>query len=191
MWLMRAGLRRRLCLRFRGKRLQLFLSGFYGARRHYCSIATSYVSRSTQLQYQARVLVNGVAESTVQDILASSVSCAVTSVSRGCSHGSEVYDSNFFCGDFRHGVMSRTFQAGNLYSYLRHGDLPSTFSALPTRSLFYLLVARSLECQLRQLQRRLSSTASSRVHQYAHCSSSRQWIDFQPLIRSWSSAACL
>uniref|UniRef100_A0AAV1U3S8 Uncharacterized protein n=1 Tax=Peronospora matthiolae TaxID=2874970 RepID=A0AAV1U3S8_9STRA len=61
-------------------------------------LATS--SGRHQLQYQVRILVNGVAASTVQAILASSVACTVTSVSRGCPLGSEAYDSNFFVATF-------------------------------------------------------------------------------------------
>ena len=52
------------------------------------------------LHYQVRVLVNGVVASLVQAILKSSVSCAVTSVTRGFSHGSDVYGSNSFVATF-------------------------------------------------------------------------------------------
>ena len=47
------------------------------------------------LHYQVMVLVNGVAASSVQSILAYSVSCAVTCVTCVCYHFSEAYNSNF------------------------------------------------------------------------------------------------
>ena len=53
-----------------------------------------------QLYYKVQVLVNGASAGLVQDMLKSSVSCAVTSVTRGCSHVLEVYDSNFFVANF-------------------------------------------------------------------------------------------
>ena len=81
---------------FWGKRLQLLCP----ATMKRDDITAPYLPATSagrhQLQYQVRVLVNGVAARTIQAILASSVSCAVRSVSRGCSHGSKVYDSNFF-----------------------------------------------------------------------------------------------
>ena len=52
-------------------------------------------------------LFNEVAASMVQGILQSSVSLSVTSVTRGCAHGSEVYAFNS-SGDFRHVFMTRT-----------------------------------------------------------------------------------
>uniref|UniRef100_M4BVA0 Uncharacterized protein n=1 Tax=Hyaloperonospora arabidopsidis (strain Emoy2) TaxID=559515 RepID=M4BVA0_HYAAE len=85
---------------FRGKRLQLLCAATM-ERDDITSPSLPATSAGRhQLQYQVRVLVNGVAARTIQAILASSVSCAVRSVSRGCSHGSEVYDSNFFVATF-------------------------------------------------------------------------------------------
>ena len=67
-------------------------------------IAASSTSSITKirniLQYQARYLVHGVAASTVQAILLSSVSCSVTSVVRGCLNGMEAYNSSFFVASF-------------------------------------------------------------------------------------------
>ena len=40
------------------------------------------------------------AASRIQDILASSVSCAVTYITRGCFHDSEAYETNFFVATF-------------------------------------------------------------------------------------------
>ena len=50
-------------------------------------------------------LFNEVAASMVQAILQPSVSLSVTSVTRGCAHGSEVYAFNS-SGDFRHVFMT-------------------------------------------------------------------------------------
>uniref|UniRef100_A0AAV1U7U0 Uncharacterized protein n=1 Tax=Peronospora matthiolae TaxID=2874970 RepID=A0AAV1U7U0_9STRA len=85
---------------FRGKRLQLLCPA---TMEHEDITAPSLLATSSgrnQLQYQVRSLVNGVAASTVQPILASSVACTVTSVSRGCPLGSEAYDSHFFVATF-------------------------------------------------------------------------------------------
>ena len=51
------------------------------------------------LNYQVRILVQGVTESTVHAVLASSVPCTVTSVARGCPTANEC-TTQFLCGYF-------------------------------------------------------------------------------------------
>ena len=67
-------------------------------------IAASLVLKTSagrpQLNYQVQVLVNGVAARMVQPFLKSRVSCAVTSVIRGCSNRSEVNVFEFFVTAF-------------------------------------------------------------------------------------------
>ena len=52
------------------------------------------------LQYQLRVLANGVSAGTVQACLSSSVTCTVTSVTRGLPSATDAYDSNYFVVSF-------------------------------------------------------------------------------------------
>uniref|UniRef100_A0AAV1TRX4 Uncharacterized protein n=1 Tax=Peronospora matthiolae TaxID=2874970 RepID=A0AAV1TRX4_9STRA len=85
---------------FRGKRLKLLCPATMEREDITAPSLLATSSGRHQLQYQVRILVNGVAASTVQAILASSVACTVTSVSRGCPLGSEAYDSNFFVATF-------------------------------------------------------------------------------------------
>ena len=59
------------------------------------------------LNYQVRVLVQRVTASTVNAVLASSGSCTVTSVARGCSTANEVYDSNFYVATFESAACSK------------------------------------------------------------------------------------
>ena len=80
---------------FRGKRLQLLCPATIERDDITASSLPATSTGRHQLHYQLRVLLNEVEARTVQSILASSVSCAVTLVSRGCSHGAEAYDSNF------------------------------------------------------------------------------------------------
>ena len=72
------------CILFCGTRLQLLCP----ATMERDDITTSSTSSTTPtrhiLQYQVRTMVHGAAASTVQAILAASVSCLVTSMVRGC-----------------------------------------------------------------------------------------------------------
>ena len=52
------------------------------------------------LQYQLRVLANGVSAGTVQAILSSRVTCTVTSVTRGLPSATDAYVSNYFVVSF-------------------------------------------------------------------------------------------
>ena len=173
---------------FWGKRLQLLCP----ATMKRDDITAPYLPATSagrhQVQYQVRVLVNGVEASTVQAILAYRVPCAVTFVSRGCSYGLDVYGYNFFVATFD--TVSYPEQL-KLVTNIATSGTEIFLHHFGNAFLFNLVIAISLECQVRRAQRRLSSTESSRVHRYAHCSSSRQWIGFQPLGRGWSSAACL
>ncbi|CAI5717700.1 unnamed protein product [Peronospora effusa] len=85
---------------FRGTRLQLLCPATMERDDITTSLTSSTTSSRTILQYQVRILVHGVAASTVQAILSSSVSCSVTSVVRGFLNGTEAYDSNFFVATF-------------------------------------------------------------------------------------------
>ena len=84
----------------RGERLQMLFPATMERGDITAPLLPATSTGRHQLHYQVRDLVNGVAGSLVQAILKSSVSCAVASVTRGCSHGSEVYDSNFFVATF-------------------------------------------------------------------------------------------
>ena len=85
---------------FRGKRLQVLCPVTIERDDITASLLPATSPGRHQLHYQVRVLVKGVAASIVQAILESSVSYAVISVTRGCTHVSEVYDSNFFVPTF-------------------------------------------------------------------------------------------
>ena len=92
------------------------------------------------MYYQVRVLVNGVAASTVQAIFASSVSCAVKSVYLRCYHGSDAYDSIFSCRHLTRWPVPNSFSWFRIFRISGRALSPS-FSALSTRSLLYLLSA--------------------------------------------------
>ncbi|CAI5717458.1 unnamed protein product [Peronospora effusa] len=68
---------------FRGTRLQLLCPATMERDDIATSLTPSTTSIRNVMQYQVNILVHGVAASTVQAILSSSVSCSVTSVVRG------------------------------------------------------------------------------------------------------------
>ena len=139
--------------------------------------------------YQVCGLVNGVAARMDQAILESSVSCAVTSVTRKCSQTSKVYGS-IFRADVRHCIMC--FMSIWLHtSQTEHGVIPPLFSALSALFLFHLPLALSLKFQLRHAQRRFSRSASPQDPRCFNFSASRQWDDNQPLGRCRLPAAYL
>ena len=83
---------------FRGKRLLLLCPAIMEREDGTSPAATATPADRNLLHYQIRVLVNGVAASKVQSILASGVSCAM--VTRGCCLSTEAYESNFFVSTF-------------------------------------------------------------------------------------------
>ena len=84
---------------YRGARLQLLCLAIL-EREDVPSNATHPTAPNhDSLNYQVRILVQGVTASTFHAVLASSVPCTVTSVG-GCPTANEVYDSNFNVATF-------------------------------------------------------------------------------------------
>ena len=85
---------------YRGARLQLLCPAILEREDVPADATHPTAPNHDYLNYQVRILVQGVTESTVHAVLASSVPCTVTSVARGCPTANEVYDSNFYVATF-------------------------------------------------------------------------------------------
>uniref|UniRef100_M4C2E3 Uncharacterized protein n=1 Tax=Hyaloperonospora arabidopsidis (strain Emoy2) TaxID=559515 RepID=M4C2E3_HYAAE len=132
------------------------------------------------LQYQLRVLANGVSAGTVQACLSSSVTCTVTSVTRGLPSATDAYDSNYFVVSFDTATCPATKA-----SDARISDscvvLHTPSSGVPASSMLHLLLFFSFERKVRLSSRCSPPRPPQRVHGVFPRIQPFAWIHFAHL----------